>query len=167
MLGLRRGHPLQQIAAGEKQPDQRAHDRVRHQPRLVGDERDRQTDLRRAEREIGKQRRESGFVWRCRRAAGLAQPEKESMRGSQSSASTNRVHIQGEICGASHPASRVRNMHGAESVRRRLSIIFQRLIAGIEILRRSSFERPPRPKIQGRSCQSPRAQRCWRAAAAS
>ena len=79
----------------------------------------------------------------------------------------NLVHIHGEITGTSHPTTKVRNMQGAERVRRRLSSIFQRLIAGIFMFLRSSLDKPPRPKIQGSSCQSPRAQRCWRAAAAS
>jgi len=48
---------------------------------------------------------------------------------------------------------------GAESVRRRLSNIFQRPMAGIRPL--------PRSNIHGSNCQSPRAQRCWRAAATS
>ena len=78
--------------------------------------------------------------------------------------STNRVHIQGETCGSIQPTTMVKNMAGAESVRRRLSIIFQRLIAGIEIWPRSLWELLPKPKIQGSSCQSPRAQRCCRSA---
>ena len=55
---------------------------------------------------------------------------------------------------------------GPESVRRRLSSIFQRPIAEdcrAPITRGGSR----RPKIHGSSCQSPRAQRCWRAAATS
>src|SRR6202041_1855251 len=67
-------------------------------------------------------------------------------------ARTKRVHIHGDTWGINHPATISSNMHGAESVRRKLSIIFQRLIAGIETLRRSSFESPPRPKIHGNSC---------------
>ena len=80
--------------------------------------------------------------------------------------STNRVHIHGETCGNSQPAAMVKNMAGAESVRRKLSIIFQRLIAGIEILR-PLWELLPNPRIQGSNCQSPRAQRCCRRAPAS
>ena len=82
----------------------------------------------------------------------------------------NLVHTHGETSGTSHPASSVRNMHGAERVRRRLSIIFQRLIAGIVNLAAVfvAGDVPARcPKIHGKSCQSPRAQRCCRAAAAS
>ena len=82
-------------------------------------------------------------------------------------ASTKRVHIQGDTCGTIHPANMSSSMQGAESVRRRLSSIFQRLIAGIETLRRSSLESPPCPKIHGKSCQSPRAQRCCLAAETS
>src|ERR1700688_3345008 len=47
----------------------------------------------------------------------------------------NLVHSHGETPGVSQPASRVRNMHGADRVRRRLSIIFQRLIAGMRTFR--------------------------------
>src|ERR1700726_5069655 len=55
----------------------------------------------------------------------------------------NLVHSHGETPGVSHPASRVRNMHGAERVRRRLSIIFQRLIAGMRTLGCLSAAPPP------------------------
>ena len=48
-------------------------------------------------------------------------------------ASTNVVQISGEANGSVHPASKVRKAAGADSVRRRLSSIFQRLIGGIGV----------------------------------
>ena len=80
---------------------------------------------------------------------------------------TNRVNIQGDSGYISHPTINVRNMAGAESVRRRVSIIFHRLIGGMVYRCCFSCDTPPLPKIHGRSCQSPRAQRCCRAVAAS
>jgi hypothetical protein len=46
-------------------------------------------------------------------------------------ASTNVVQITGEANGSVHPAIKVKKAAGADSVRRRLSSIFQRLIGGI------------------------------------
>ena len=46
-------------------------------------------------------------------------------------ASTNVVQITGEANGSVHPAIKVRKAAGADSVRRRLSSIFQRPIRGI------------------------------------
>src|SRR2546428_6904370 len=72
---------------------------------------------------------------------------------------TNAVHTTGDAAGSVHPTTNVRKVAGADSVRRRLSIIFHRPINGI-----GRWE--PYPTIHGSSCQSPRAHRCWRAAAA-
>ncbi len=54
-------------------------------------------------------------------------------------ASTNVVQITGEANGSVHPASKVRKAAGADSVRRRLSTIFQRPIGGIQWWIRSPF----------------------------
>src|SRR2546422_6717629 len=70
---------------------------------------------------------------------------------------TNAVHTTGDAAGSVHPTTNVRKVAGADSVRRRLSIIFHRPINGI-----GRWE--PYPTIHGSSCQSPRAHRCWRAA---
>ena len=80
-------------------------------------------------------------------------------------ASTNAVHTSGEAGGSSQPAIRVSQAAGADRVRRRLSIIFHRPTSGIQV-GRAPARMSPRI-IQGRSCQSPRAQRCWRPAATS
>src|SRR2546427_10665340 len=72
---------------------------------------------------------------------------------------TNAVHTTGDAAGSVHPTTNVRKVAGADSVRRRLSIIFHRPINGI-----GRWE--PYPTTHGSSCQSPRAHRCWRAAAA-
>ena len=71
----------------------------------------------------------------------------------------------GGACGSSQPATRVSKAAGADRVRRRLSSIFQRPTSGIQVGRGRRADAPR--SIQGRSCQSPRAQRCWRAAATS
>src|SRR2546428_12206555 len=72
---------------------------------------------------------------------------------------TNAVHTTGDAAGSVHPTTKVRKVAGADSVRRRLSIIFHRPINGI-----GRWE--PYPTIHGSSCQSPRAHRCWRGGAA-
>ena len=46
-------------------------------------------------------------------------------------ASTNDVQITGEANGSVQPPTKVKKAAGADSVRRRLSSIFQRLMAGI------------------------------------
>ena len=50
------GDPLEQVAPRDAQPDEGAHDRVRHQPGLVREQRDQQRALAQREREIGAQR---------------------------------------------------------------------------------------------------------------
>ena len=69
-------------------------------------------------------------------------------------ATMNALHIAGDVPGRVHATTRVRKAAGADSVRRRLSSIFQRPITGI-----------PLRRIHGSSCQSPRAHRCSRATA--
>jgi hypothetical protein len=61
----------------------------------------------------------------------------------------------------------VRKALGADGLRRRLSSIFPRLIGEITVRTRLLPESDAYPKIHGSNCQSPRAQRCWRAAASS
>ena len=75
-------------------------------------------------------------------------------------ASTNVVQTSAGSSGSIQPTAKARTHAGALSVRRKLSIIFQRPIRGSSSL--TPGARPPlpaKPKIQGRSCQSPRAQR--------
>ncbi len=69
------------------------------------------------------------------------------------------------VTGSIHPASKARMAMGADSDRRKLSIIFQRPTTGTVV--GWPFGLRARPKIHGSNCQSPRAQRCWRAAATS
>src|SRR2546426_12724605 len=75
--------------------------------------------------------------------------------GSAIVARTNAVHTTGDAAGSVHPTTNVRKVAGADSVRRRLSIIFHRPINGI-----GRWE--PYPTIHGSRCQSPRAHRGWR-----
>ena len=80
---------------------------------------------------------------------------------------TKPVQTSAAGSGRVHPASSATNAAGADKVRRRLSNIFQKPIA-VTALEASCVRLPfTRPSIQGSSCQSPRAQRCWRAAATS
>ena len=74
--------------------------------------------------------------------------------GSAIAARRNPIHTAGDVAGNVHAAISVSTAAGADNVRRRLSSIFQRPITGIGAR-----------KIHGSSCQSPRAHRCWRAAA--
>ncbi len=65
------------------------------------------------------------------RRCGIS-PVKTGKRGGIAmAASTNVVQITGEANGSVHPAIKVKKAAGADSVRRRLSSIFQRLIGGI------------------------------------
>src|ERR1700732_690597 len=98
---------------------------------------------------------------------GLNPVRKGISEGIASVARMNLVQSQGEMTGTSQPTTKVRNVQGAERVRRKLSIIFHRLMAGIFTLLRSSFDKSPCPKIQGSSCQSPRAHRLCLSAEAS
>jgi hypothetical protein len=80
---------------------------------------------------------------------------------------TSPGHSHGDPGNNSQPATIVKNAAGDDKLRRRLSSIFHRPIAGIATGRRR-FDRGWRPlKIQGKSCQSPRAQRWCRLAATS
>ncbi len=65
-------------------------------------------------------------------------------------ASTNAVQTSADSNGSVQPIAKARTQAGALSVRRKLSIIFQRPIRGSSPL-------PAKPRIQGKSCQSPRA----------
>jgi hypothetical protein len=88
------------------------------------------------------------------RRRGTRPARKGRSDGTAMVARTKDVHSRGETAGRVQPATRERNAAGGDSVLLRLSSIFQRPMKGT-----------PRPKIQGRSCQSPRAHRCCRAAA--
>jgi len=86
----------------------------------------------------------------------------------------NAVHIAAGHIGSVHPAIMAISVTGACSVRRRLSIIFQRPSDGIDDrpsrggeVAASALEPCARPNIHGSSCQSPRAHRCCLAAATS
>ena len=75
-------------------------------------------------------------------------------------ASTNVVQTSAGSNGSVQPIAKARTQAGALSVRRRLSIIFQRPIRGSSSLTLGAWPPlPAKPRIQGKSCQSPRAQR--------
>src|ERR1035438_10003664 len=101
------------------------------------------------------------------RRGGLIPIRKDSNAGIAIVAKINRAHTEGEADGSRQAATSAKNAVGADKERRRLSNIFHRPMAGILSERRSPESARRRPKTQGRSCQSPRTQRCCRAAAAS
>src|SRR3954451_2075586 len=77
-------------------------------------------------------------------------------------ASTKIVQMLAGTDGNVHAAISVAAVNGADSVRRRLSIIFHRENPGIGLWRRFPVASRAVSRIHGNSCQSPRAQRCWR-----
>ena len=102
-------------------------------------------------------------AWRCPGGAAAARRGPGAAPGSRSTPGRARSRSAPETVGASQATARVATASGAESVRRRLSIIFQRPIAGRDRRASRRCASRARPRIHGRSCQSPRAQRCWRA----
>ena len=75
-------------------------------------------------------------------------------------ARTNTVQMTAASNGRSQPAKRASRQVIGEDVRRRLSTIFQRPLAGIAADRvRALPSRTSHPRIHGNNCQSPRAQR--------
>src|SRR5260370_31209392 len=83
-------------------------------------------------------------------------PSKKGMSGGiEIISKMKRVNIHGDSGDISHPTTNVRNIAGAESVRRRLSIIFHRLIAEIVYWRPCSGGKPPFSYIKGITCHSP------------
>ena len=113
MLGLGRSDPLQQISAGDQQAYQRAENRIRHQPCLIGQERHGQADLRKRRARDRRAGRADGCAWRCPPKRGLRPTRKGMSAGIAIIARTNLVHIQGETCGSSQPTS-MREKHAAE-----------------------------------------------------
>ena len=103
-------------------------------------------------------RRAGGCASRSR--AGAARRRASTGQRAPAAASvatTNVVQSQAAPSGQQPARDQQRGRRPApSSVRRRLSSIFQRPISGMRGGRRRE------PKIQGSSCQSPRAQRCWR-----
>ena len=77
------------------------------------------------------------------------------------------IHTDAAAGGKAKPASNESMRAGADTVRRRLSRIFQRPIAGTTPRVRSVPVFGPRPDSHGSNCQSPRAQRWCRLASRS
>ena len=129
-LRLRGGRPFEQVPLGDVQARQRSHDRVDHQPRLVREEREAEAHVRRGERDV---LADGPHV----AALGDAPPSRQqpgstgSAAGTITVARTNAVHTPAETDGSVQAATSVASASGADSVRRRLSTIFQRAMAGI------------------------------------
>ena len=98
---------------------------------------------------------------------GTMAPATGMRGGSRIVSRTQPVHTDAAANGNTNPASKANMQAGADNVRRRLSSILQRPIAGMAPRVRSVPATGPRPKIHGSNCQSPRAQRWWRAASAT
>ena len=94
---------------------------------------------------------------------GGSPPRTGTTSGIMIARRSSAVHRPAETDGSVHAATSVATASGADRVRRRLSSIFQRAIAGIAVRSRRPASSCARPRIHGRSCQSPRAQRCCRA----
>ena len=104
-------------------------------------------------------RRENGFLFEIPFRRGYSPVKNGRRAGIATFARISPVHSQREADGSSQLTISVRKAAGANRVRRRLSRIFHRPIAGMT----NGFGFPgrePHPKRKGRSCQSPRAQRC-------
>ena len=163
-LGVRGRRPLQQLAVRHVQPGQRPQDRVGHQPGLVRAGR-RGPGLRGPRPGTRPRPRPAGgCAWRSPAGAVAARPGLAGPGGRSSPRGRSRSRSRPAPRAASRPRASVASPSGADSVRRRLSIIFQRAIPGIEPRERRPAASRALPRIQGSSCQSPRAQRCCRAA---
>ncbi len=87
--------------------------------------------------------------------------------GSSIVARMKPIHTEATANGIVSPAIKASMQAGADNVRRRLSNIFQRPIAGMASRTRSAPPIGPWPTSHGSNCQSPRAQRWWRTASTS
>ena len=132
---------------------------------LVGEEHDAERDVAGRERRRRRPRPEGGCASRCPAAAAAAlrgpAGRRHDDRG-QDEAGPQRGRRRGQRPGDEQGRQRERR-------RQRPAQVVEHLpapMAGIGTRLRPS-RRALRPRIQGRSCQSPRAQRCWRAAATS
>ena len=86
-----------------------------------------------------------------------SKPSKKGIRAGAASATTRKLdQISATSQLSAQPAAKPSTQDGAVRLRRRLSIILTRPTIG------SDFPLPPIANTQGRSCQSPRAQRWFR-----
>ena len=117
----------------DEQPAQRADDRVDHQPGLVGEEGDQQRGLRRSA--SARSRAERAQVAAHRDAGAPRHERRERPAAASAARSSSRTKPRPDERGRQRqrPARRAARATaaGADSVRRRLSSIFQRPIAGM------------------------------------
>ena len=153
-LRLCRGHASRAGAARDVQAHERAHDGVGHQPRLVGEERDGERRLRPRPPRVRPTLVQVG-------ALGDAAPARDEPGQDRSAAGTttmartkHRPHSR--WCpGATRPPSRVAKAAGGESVRRRLSSIFQRPMRGMGLRIGRPVASSPRPSDPGQELPVP------------
>ena len=163
IVGLRRGGPLEQVAAADEEPAERAADRIQHQPGLVSEEGDEQAGLRAGACRASDAEAAEMAARRDRaacRGTSARSPAGSSggmaivsrMKPVQTSAARERQRPAGARAPATPPAptASAADCRASSSSRSRQD---------------RRLARPPvtRPSSHGRSCQSPRAQRCWRA----
>ena len=129
-LGLRRGHPFEQIPVRDKQATEGPQNRVGHQPRLVCQECERQADLRCAERQIAEHA--AKMASHGNTSSARIEPDKKWQQAGIAIVAENKARpYPGRSRRQQPPTTKVRNAAGADRVRRRLSSIFQRPMAGI------------------------------------
>ena len=164
-LGLRRRDPFQQAPAIDEQAEQRAAHRIHHQPRLMSKEGDQECALQKSQFEIAAQcpqviaqrnarapRHDAGERGQERRQRNRQKNENGPYRGGPQRAAASRSAGQKGSRRRQRTAQIVEQLPAAHQRDRRF------LLTPSAALR-------PKPKIQGSNCQSPRTQRCWRAAA--
>ena len=158
-------HPFEQVAPANEDAEQRAHHRIDHDPGLMREEGDEERALQQAEGEIAAQRAQMIAQRNARAVRHDAVDRRQQRRQRDGQQEYRRSRSRPPRIGSSQPISMARSAAGAESERRRLSSSFHRPINGSGVFGEPSLALSRKPKIQGSNCQSPRTQRCWRAAA--
>ena len=159
-LRLRRRRPFEKMTARDEESHHRSRDGVAHSPGLVGQERDRKKRLHGREPHVGGERAD---VTAKANAGATREHEKQGRkeRRDRDRGEDEQDRSRARRRGSSQHRPKLTKVNGASSERRRLSSIFQRPTHG-------TARRPiPSANTKGRSCQSPRVQRCWRLATTS
>ena len=124
-LRLRSGHPLEE-APLHAEAEERARDRVEHQACVMREQRHVQRHLRRAQRQVGRDALRVAALRDARPARHDLEQRGQERRDADARRARTASRPPRARATSVQAATRVRSAHGAESVRRRLSIIFQR-----------------------------------------
>ena len=131
-LCLRGGHPFEQSSMTHEQAIERSYDRVGHQPRLMREKSEQHRDLRRSPTARSAPTARKWLRLEIPSRRGTIPVMNGSIGGSRDRRDDEAGPYQGEAeRGSVHPAINASNAAGADNVRRRLSIIFQRPRIGI------------------------------------